>query len=283
MIRRETIGSYLVPREANVHKHEVGDVLVIAGSAGKLGAAWLTARAAYRAGAGLVTVCSWPDAITSLETRVVEVMTARIDPERIAGSLDAALAGRRAVAIGPGFGLDEAARIAVDHGVLGGDGLKVVDADAITHFVGRADAIAKARGRVILTPHPGELGRLLGRPGRAIERDRFGAVREAVSLTKATVVLKGARTIIATPDGRLYICMAGNPALATAGSGDVLTGIVAAFACNLSADRAARAGVLVHALAGDAWREKVGADRGLLATEIADEVPEILASLMAAP
>jgi ADP-dependent NAD(P)H-hydrate dehydratase / NAD(P)H-hydrate epimerase len=279
VIRAHNIGSYLLPRETNVHKHEAGDVLVVAGSAGKLGAALLTARAAIRTGAGLVTVCTWPDAATALESRVVEVMTSRIDLDRIAGSLDEALARRRAVAIGPGFGLDEKARLVVDHVVLGWDGLKVVDADAITHFVGRPEVLAKARGQCILTPHPGELGRLLGRSARAIEQDRFGAVREAVSLTRATVVLKGARTIIATPDARLFICMAGNPALATAGSGDVLTGMIAALACSHPPDRAACAGVLVHALAGDLWRARTGCDRGMLASEIAENVPRILAAL----
>ena len=279
VIRKETIASYLVPREANTHKHVVGNVLVIAGSAGKLGAALLTAQAGMRAGAGLVTVCTWPDAALSLESRVVEIMTARIDPDRIEASLDEALAGRRTVAIGPGLGLDERAKRAVDHVVLGWEGLKVVDADALTHFVGRPEALAGARGDLILTPHPGELGRLLGRSARAIEQDRFGAVREAVSLTKATVILKGARTIIAMPDGRMFISMAGNPALATAGSGDVLTGIIAAFACGMSPDRAASAGVLVHALAGDLWRARTGCDRGLLANEIAESVPQILAML----
>lgn len=279
VLRRETVGSYFGPREANLHKHKAGDVLVIAGSPGKLGASLLTARAAMRAGAGLVTICTWPDAATSLESRVVEVMTARIDPQDIVKSLDTALAGRHTVAIGPGFGLGPDARIAVDHVVLGWDGFKVVDADAITHFVGRPEVLARAKGHLVLTPHPGELGRLLGRSAAAIEQDRFGAVREAVALTKATVVLKGARTIIATPDGRLFICMAGNPALSTAGSGDVLTGIVAAFACGLPAEYAACAGVLVHALAGDRWRARTGCDRGLFAGEIPDEVPGIIAAL----
>lgn len=279
VIRPQTIGSYLSPRETNVHKHEAGDVLVVAGSAGKLGAALLTARAAMRTGAGLVTVCTWPDAATALESRVVEVMTARIDPARIEASLDEALARRRAVAVGPGLGLDERARVAVDHVVLHWDGLKVVDADAITLFAGRAEELARARGQCILTPHPGELGRLLGRSARAVEQDRFGAVREAVARTRATVVLKGARTIIATPDERLFICMAGNPALATAGSGDVLTGMIAALSCSHPPDRAACAGVLVHALSGDRWRAKTGSDRGLLAGEIAESVPEIMAAL----
>jgi NAD(P)H-hydrate epimerase len=184
------------------------------------------------------------------------------------------------VAIGPGLGLDEAARLVVDHVVLGWDGLKVVDADAITHFVGRPEALAKARGRVILTPHSGELGRLLGRSARAIEQDRFGAVREAVALTRATVVLKGSRTIVATPDGRIYISMAGNPVLATAGSGDVLTGMITALACSLTADRAACAGVFIHAIAGDAWRARTGYDRGMLAGDLPELVPELMAALV---
>ena len=279
VIRREMVGSYLPPRETNAHKHQAGDVLVVAGSSGKLGASLLTARAAMRAGAGLATVCTWPDAVRALDARVGEVMTASIDPDRVAASLDEALARRTAVAIGPGLGLDDRARTAVDHVVLGWGGIKVVDADAITHFAGRIEALAAAKGRCILTPHPGELGRLLGKSGREIEQDRFGAVREAVSRAQAIVVLKGARTIIATPDGRVFICMAGNPALATAGSGDVLTGIIAALACSLSPIRAACAGVLIHALGGDRWAARTGSDRGLLAGEIAEEVPGVMAAL----
>jgi NAD(P)H-hydrate epimerase len=280
VIRKETIGSFLHPRETSLHKHQAGNVLVIAGSSGKLGASLLTARAAMRAGAGLVTICTWADAAAALGSRVVELMTASIEPDRLTESLDAALVGRHAVAIGPGLGLDDRARAAVDHVVLGWDGLKVVDADALTLFVDRPEALADAPGNLILTPHPGELGRLLGRSARAIEEDRFGAVREAVVVTRATVVLKGARTVIATPDGRMFICMAGNPALATAGSGDVLTGMIAAFACSMSPERAASAGVLIHALAGDAWRAATGSDRGLLAGEIAERVPGLIAVLV---
>ncbi len=279
VISRETTGSQFLPRETNVHKHQAGDVLVVAGSAGKVGSSLLTARAAMRAGAGLVTICTWPDALTSIESRVVEVMTACLAPDRVEASLDEALARRTAVAVGPGLGLDARARAAVDHVVLGWDGVKVVDADAISHFVGRIEALAAARGQCILTPHPGELGRLLGKTGQAVEQDRFGAVREAVTRTRSIVVLKGARTIIATPDARVFISMAGNPALATAGSGDVLTGIIAALACSMSPVRAACAGVLVHGLAGDRWLARTGCDRGMLAREIAEAVPGIIAEL----
>ncbi|AUX39205.1 uncharacterized protein SOCE26_005870 [Sorangium cellulosum] len=281
VLRKETIGSFLRPREASVYKHQAGNVLVVAGSSGKLGAALLTARAAMRSGAGLVTICTWADAAPAMESRVVELMTTAIDPARLEASLDGALAGRRAVAIGPGFGLDDRARAAVDHVVLGWDGRKVVDADALTHFVGRPEALATARGSLILTPHSGELGRLLGRSSRAVEEDRFGAVREAVALTRAIVVLKGARTVIALPDGRMFICMAGNPALATAGSGDVLAGMIAALLCSMEPSAAASAGVLIHALAGDVWRAHTGSDRGLLASEIAELVPGLIAALAA--
>jgi NAD(P)H-hydrate epimerase len=279
VIRPETVGADLVPRAAGVHKHQAGNVGVVAGSAGKIGAAWLAAHAALRAGAGLVTVCTWPDSATALEARAVEVMTARIDPARIERSLDEALKAKRAVAIGPGLGLDLGARRVVEHVVLGWDGVKVVDADAITLLADRPDSLRSAKGEVVLTPHPGELGRLLGRSAKEVEADRFGAVRAGVEKTGAIVVLKGARTIIAAPSGHMSICMAGNPALATAGSGDVLTGIIAAFACSLPLERAAVAGVYVHALAGDLWRQRTGADRGLLAGEIAELVPTLIARL----
>ncbi len=279
VINEHKIGALFTRREPNVHKHAAGNVLVMAGSEGKIGAAVLTGRSAMRAGAGLVTVATWPDAARALAARATETMTTALDTARLEASIDAALEGRRVVAIGPGFGLDEAARRAVDHVVLGWNGLKIVDADAITHFSGRAHDLAGAKGRIILTPHPGELGRLVGRSGHEVEQDRFGAVREAVALTHATVVLKGARTIIATPDRKLFICMAGNPALATAGSGDVLTGIIAALGCTLGTVDAACAGVLLHAMAGDLWSKQTGSDRGLLASELCDVLPQLIATL----
>lgn len=281
VIRPEVVGGSFGPREASLHKHLAGNVLVIAGSAGKLGASLLTANAVLRAGAGLATICTWEDAAERLDARVVEIMTARIDPARIDASLDEALAGRHAVAIGPGLGTHDLARLAIEHVVLRWHGTKVVDADALTCFQGRPEVLQTARGRLVLTPHPGELGRLLDRSAAAIEADRLGAVREAAARTGAVVVLKGARTLVGAPDGAMHICMAGNPALATAGSGDVLAGIIAAFSVRLEPVSAATAGVLVHALAADRYRHRVGTDRGLLASEIAHDVPTILARLVA--
>jgi len=280
VIERDTVSSWIAAREANVHKHAAGSVLCVAGSRGKLGAALLLGRGALRAGAGLVTIASWPDAVDALEGRIVELMSARIDRADIAGSLDRALEGKRVVVIGPGFGLDDAAKAAVEHVIFRWPGAKIVDADALTLFAGRPEALAAAQGPMILTPHPGEAGRLLGKKSDEVERDRTVAVRELAERTKATIVLKGARTIVAGSSGPLYINTTGNPVLATAGAGDVLAGIIAAFACAMPAEHAACAGVHVHGLAADAWRAKHGgADRGLLASEIGDEVPAVLAAL----
>ena len=281
VIESETVASWISPRETDVHKHAAGSVLCIAGSAGKLGAALLVGKAALRGGAGLVTLASWPDAVDALELRVAELMSARIERADIAGSLDRALAGKRTVVIGPGLGLDQDAKTAVEHVLLQFEGTTIVDADALTLFAGRPEAFAAASGPMILTPHPGEAARLLGIKSHDVEQNRAGSVRELAQRARATVVLKGARTMIAGASGPLYINTTGNPALATAGAGDVLAGIIAALACVMPAERAAPAGVHVHGLAADRWRSQHGgADRGLLASELGDFVPAVLAALV---
>jgi NAD(P)H-hydrate epimerase len=132
----------------------------------------------------------------------------------------------------------------------------------------------------VLTPHSGELGRLLGLSALDIEKDRFGAARDASRRTGAIVLLKGARTIVADGDD-VWVNVTGNPALATAGSGDVLAGIVAGLACTLPPRRAAGAGAFVHGRAADVWRsEHHGADRGMIASDIAARVPSILGELL---
>lgn len=276
----EDVRSWLAPREANAHKHQAGGVLVLAGSPGKTGAAQLAARAALRGGAGLCTLATWPESLAAVEGRQPEVMTAVIDLERIAGSLSDLLARQRVAVVGPGLGLDERARIAVEHVVLGWEGIKVVDADALAVFAGRPEALAKARGQIILTPHSGEIGRLLGVSSAEVERDRFGAARAVATRGRCVVVLKGARTLIATDD-TMQINPTGNPALAAAGTGDTLAGLIGALACVLPPVRAAAAGAFLHGLAADRWRARTGADRGLLASEIADEIPALLGELLA--
>jgi len=282
VIEASDLRAWLSPREANAYKHQAGSVAVIAGSPGKTGAALLGTRAALRAGAGLCTLVTWPDALGAVQGLIPEAMTAAIDPARVAGSLTDLLAHQRAAVIGPGFGLDERARIAVEHVVLGWEGIKVVDADAITHFAGRPEALAKARGQLILTPHSGEMGRLLGLSAAEIERDRFGAARAIAARGRCVVLLKGARTIVASSDS-ILINTTGNPSLATAGSGDVLSGLIAALSCSLPPTRAAAAGAFLHGLAADRWRARAGSDRGLLASELCDLIPGLLGELLPAP
>jgi hydroxyethylthiazole kinase-like uncharacterized protein yjeF len=277
LLEANDVARLLGPRAADAHKTSAGHLGVLAGSTGKVGAALIVARAALRTGAGVVTIATWTDAARALDARVLEVMTARLDASALTASIDAALAGKRAAVIGPGFGLDDDAKRAVAH-VLGSfAGPLVVDADALTLFAGVPSTFASSHA-VILTPHPGEAGRLLGITAADVERDRFRAARDLSAASRAIVVLKGARTIVATPDGRVVINPTGNAALATAGSGDALAGIIGALACALDPFDAACAGIFIHGAAGDAWAA-AHTDRGLLASEIADGVPEVLASL----
>ncbi|HZO11604.1 MAG TPA: NAD(P)H-hydrate dehydratase [Polyangiaceae bacterium] len=272
---RDALGT----RAPDTHKYRAGSVLVVAGSTGKAGAALLSARAALRAGAGIVTVATWPEVADRIEGRIEEVMTARLDRDSLEGSLEAALDRRNAVAIGPGLGLDESARRVSERLLLGFGGPLIADADAISHFAGRPEELRAAAGPRVLTPHSGELARLLGVTSRDIEADRFAAAREAAKRTGQVIVLKGRHTLVASSEG-MHVCRLGNAVLATAGAGDVLTGIVGALLCSsASAHDAACAAVHLHALCADRWREGVGADRGLLAGDLAEGLPDAIASL----
>jgi len=252
--------------------------LIVAGSAGKVGAPQLVARGVMRAGAGLATIATWTEAAQAIESHTLEAMTSRIDRDDLSGSVDRALEGKQVVVVGPGLGLDRDARTVVEYVLAAWHGPIVVDADALTMFAGRPSVLMAAK-HPILTPHSGEMARLLSKTPREVEDDRFRAARELVALTGAVVVLKGAHTIIAGPDSRLAVCPVACPALATAGSGDVLGGIIAAMACSLDGFEAACAGVMLHALSGQAWsRAHAGADRGLFASEIADGLTGFFAS-----
>jgi NAD(P)H-hydrate epimerase len=211
-------------------------------------------------------------------------MTARIDPGALATTLDPLLGRTDAVVIGPGLGLDDAARSVVDRVVLSHTGPVVVDADAITHFQGRPEALASAGGRRVLTPHPGELGRLIGVSASEVESDRFAALARAVDMTRSTVLLKGPHTLVGMPGLPPFIGRAGTSALATGGAGDVLAGVIGALVSSgLEAPTAAFVGAFVHARAAEIWAADSGADRGLLAHEIADLLPRALADLAGDP
>jgi NAD(P)H-hydrate epimerase len=275
------VAGFIEPRSPDAHKYRAGHVGVLAGSPGKTGAALLVARAALRAGAGAVTVATWHDALASLQGHVPEMMTASLDAlEKPLIEVAASFArAKRAIVAGPGFGTDERAATAIRALLVGYDGNVVLDADALTLYAGRASELAASHAKLILTPHAGEAGRLLGVSADAIEADRFTAVRSLASKSKAVVVLKGAHSLIAAPNGRIVISPAVNAALATAGSGDVLSGIIGACACGMQPFEAACAGVYLHAAAADVWSSRGNRRRGLLASEIADGVPNALAAL----
>ena len=284
LVESRDVRAHVQKRPVDSHKYRAGHVAIVAGSPGKVGASLLAARGALRGGAGAATIVTWPDAATALEARVAEVMVGRLtsetEPEALARSVDALLAHKRAVVLGPGFGTDDAARAVSDHVLRTFQGVIVADADSFTVHAGAPEHFAVAGGRVVLTPHAGELGRLLGRSSDAIESDRFGSARDAAARANAVVLLKGAYTVIAAPDGRTVVSGSGSPALATAGSGDVLSGIIGALACSLPPFEAAWCGAFLHGVAGTAWQKEHG-DRGLLAGEIADGVPDVLAALLA--
>jgi NAD(P)H-hydrate epimerase len=266
-------------RSARSHKGSSGRVLILAGSPGKIGAALLVARGALRAGGGLVTLAAEPATAGVLEQRVLEAMTARIDPAAPEASLDPLLEKTDVVALGPGLGLDAFARRIVDHVALGFAGRVVVDADAITSFRDRVDALPKARGKLVLTPHSGELSRLIGGSAADVEADRFRSVERAVECTGQVVLLKGASTLVAGPGQKIAVNPTGNALLATGGAGDVLCGVIAALLAGVEPYGAACAGAYVHGKAADLLAEELGVTRGVLAHEVADAVPRALAAV----
>jgi NAD(P)H-hydrate epimerase len=254
-------------------------VVVLAGSPGRTGAALLAGLGAIRGGAGLVTLAPRGPARAALDAKVIELMTSEI-PEALEAGVAAALReceSRSAAVIGPGLGLDPVARryatrLAVECPIPA-----VLDADALTAIAGDPAILRSARAPRVLTPHPGEAARLLGSSSAEVQADRYGAASAIASRTGQVVVLKGARTLVARPDGFSAVCAAGTPALGVAGTGDVLGGCLAAMlAAQGDAFDAACAGVLMHALAGELAARS---DRGLLASEVAAALPVALAAI----
>jgi NAD(P)H-hydrate epimerase len=265
----------LPTRAAGAHKGDFGHVLLVAGSRGKAGAAILAARGAVRGGAGLVSVATVVSAWTAMAAAVPEAMSLPMAEEAGGGLPFAALAGlvaaaeeRDVLAVGPGLGQSAGTFRLVRSLVLGAASVPVVlDADGLNAFAVPAAAkggkgtrgaggglglLAQRRAPTVLTPHPGELARLLGCSAAEIEADRLASVRRAAELSGAIVVLKGGRTLIGLPSGEIAINTTGNPAMASGGSGDVLTGLLAArLAQGDDPVFAAQLAVHLHGLAGD--------------------------------
>jgi NAD(P)H-hydrate epimerase len=275
----EELGSWLPERRADSHKGDFGHLLIVAGSAGMSGAAVLAARAAVRAGAGLVSLAV-PESIRGechvgcLEAMTVSLGDAgdRAFSREHVEALRGAAASRSALAVGPGVGGSDDALAAVRELVHGTYVPLVLDADGLNAFAGRIDELAGRAGELVLTPHPGELARLLGSSVAAVQSDRISAAREAAARARAVVVLKGHQSLVAEPDGELAINPTGNPGLASGGSGDVLTGVIGSLLAQaFETSAAARLGVYVHGLAGDLAAARLG-ERSLGASDLVAEL-----------
>lgn len=272
----------LPPRPRDAHKGSCGHLLVWAGSPGKSGAAVLAARAAGRIGAGLVTVACPEPILATVEAASVESMTEPLPAVDAAAMLDRLIEltePRTALAAGPGLGQSEPVRQAV-RGLIEQCLLPMVlDADALNALAGELRLLRGRRAPAVLTPHPGELGRLLGITAGEVQSDRLAAARRAAEEAGCTVVLKGHRTIVATTGTPPAVDGVGGPELASGGSGDVLTGIIGGLmASGLEPHDAARLGVHVHATAGREVCEALGV-RSLLAGDLVERIPPVLRRL----
>lgn len=266
---------WLAPRPGDAHKGISGRVSIFAGAPGRTGAALLSGLGAIRAGAGLVTIASRGAARAALDAKVIELMTLEI-PEALEAGLATSLEHAEttdAAVLGPGSGTDASAKQYLLRLSLSLAVPTVLDADALTASSEDPTLLRGAEGPRVLTPHPGEAARMLGVSNTEIQADRYRWAAELARRSGQVVVLKGARSIVASPEGRMRVCAAGTPALAVGGTGDVLSGVIAAHLVSLAPFDAAAAGVLMHALAGEFAAQS---DRGLFAREVADALPMTL-------
>lgn len=254
-----------LPRRARAaNKGNFGRVLVVGSGSGMPGAVRLAGEACLRVGAGLVTVAVAPENIAAISAGRPELICVALSGESV---LKEAIARADVIAVGPGLGRTAWARAALNTVLSGGKPL-VVDADALNLL---ADHEAPPREDWILTPHPGEAGRMLGVSAGDIQRDRLASLDRLIERFHGTIVLKGAGTLVGARGRTPGVCERGNPGMATAGSGDVLTGAIAGILAQCRDPwTAARVGVLVHAMAGDAAAR--GGERGLLASDLAREL-----------
>jgi ADP-dependent NAD(P)H-hydrate dehydratase / NAD(P)H-hydrate epimerase len=311
LIHRGRAASLIPSRLRNSYKGDYGHVLVVAGSRGKTGAALMTAGACLRSGSGLVTIAVPESLMNVFQGRVTEEMIIPL-PDRGDGTLDKkalkvildfACSRADVIAIGPGIGVTASTEKIVRGLVLSSAVPLVIDADGLNSLKDCRDIFSRAKSPLVITPHPGEMAGLLSQDAEAgsrkpeaknrkaaakkrivtiedIERDRIDTALSFSRETGVYAVLKGVPTIVAGPDGEAFINTTGNPGMATAGSGDVLTGIVASFiGQGMNPLDASVAGVCMHGLAGDAAAEEKG-EHSLIASDIISALPAAFRSLL---
>ncbi len=285
------VASLLPARPLDSHKGTFGHLLVAAGSREYVGASVLTCLGAYRAGAGLVTLASPSGVYQLAASQMAEATYLPLDetPEGHiapagARAVRQALAGATAGVMGPGLGHSEAVRAFIQATLLADPPTEtpvVLDADALNALAETPRWWERLHGPAVLTPHPGELSRLLRSTVPAVQADRLNAARQAAEAWGQVVVLKGAHTVVAGPEGQATLSPFANPALASGGTGDVLSGVIGALlAQGLSPYNAAVAGVHLHGSAGEQVRSELG-DAGLIATDLLLELPRVMRALRA--
>ncbi len=282
LIEARQLASLFAPRAPGAHKGDFGHVLIIGGSRGKTGAAAMAGMAALRAGAGLVTVATAESAVPVVAAHAPELMTeplaetagGAISLQALAsGRLAALIANKDVVAIGPGLGTNQETVEVVRRLVAECKLPMVVDADGLNALAGTG-----FRGwALILTPHPGEMSRLTGAATSEVQADRVSVARSFATARGATVVLKGERTLLAFPDGRVWINPTGTPAMASGGSGDILTGLIAGLAAQFPNDpnHAVASAVYLHGRAAELGAAELG-EKALVATDLLEYLPEAM-------
>lgn len=287
LLTREDMRALVEPRAADSHKGDFGSVLIAAGALGRTGAAALAGLGALRSGAGLVTIATPRSCLPIIASVAPEYMTIPL-PETSTGSIDASAIDlvletvRDVLAVGPGIGTAPETRAFVQAIVDRATVPLVLDADALNCFADDPDRLVGREGRdVIITPHPGELGRLVGMKADEVQASRLEIARNFAVAHHVYVVLKGYRTLIATPDERVFINTTGNPGMATGGTGDVLTGMTAAWLAQLlDAEAACKLAVYLHGLAGDLAEADLG-EVSMTAGDLADHVSDAILDLTA--
>ncbi|MBM3947346.1 MAG: NAD(P)H-hydrate dehydratase, partial [SAR202 cluster bacterium] len=286
LLDRGWVNSVLPVRRRDSHKGSHGRVLVVGGSQSYIGAAYLACSAAARSGCGYVTLAA-PFRVQAIVASRLAEATYLTLPETTPNSLSPetarvlrqALTDYDALLIGPGLGQHPSVAAVVRNTLLGGPPLTapvVVDADALNVLSQTPEWWTRFQTPAVLTPHPGEMGRLVDKPIEHVQQDRWGRAAESAEEWDVTLALKGAFTVVASPQGKLRVSPFANPALATAGTGDVLAGVIAGLlAQGLSPFDAAAAGVYLHGLAGEFLREQHG-EAGGVASDLLPLLPRAL-------
>ena len=282
VISARDVGPLIGPRPGESNKGNYGHVLVVGGALGKAGAAAMAGMAVLRAGAGLSTVATAKSALGTVAGFHPELMTEPL-PETDAGTIsknaldriEELAKGKTVVAVGPGISRDTQTAELVRTLVARLQLPMVVDADGLNAFEGRTSELKGAGRTLVITPHPGEMARLAGCTIADVQKDRLGMARKFAREHEVVVVLKGHRTLVVQPAGGVWVNTTGNPGMATGGTGDILTGMVAGMIAqhSTSAFLAVLAAVHLHGLAGDVMREKVG-EHSLVATDLLQGLPE---------